>query len=272
MPLLDVIGRQLGFAIDRIRAEEASQHNQRALGEAKARAERADRLKTDFLANMSHELRTPLNAIIGYSEMLEDELDALERPDLMDDVVRIRSAGSHLLELINNVLDLSKVEAGRMQLDISTFHAASVCRDVANTMHPLVRANHNEFELDIQDAISEMRGDELKLRQILINLLGNATKFTENGHIRLRVREIGEQLVFSVRDTGIGMSGEQVGRVFTAFEQADTSTTRRFGGTGLGLSVSRRYADILGGSLTCASRPGKGSTFTLRIPVHLKGN
>jgi len=242
-----------------------------ALKEAKLAAEAANRAKSQFLANMSHELRTPLNAIIGYSEMLEEEAADIGQADFVPDLQKIRSAGKHLLELINDVLDLSKIEAGKTELFLEDIDVGGMVRDVVTTLQPLVEQNANTFELKLDDALGAMHTDLTKLRQALFNLLSNACKFTENGVITLAVgRHTDAQqdwLVFNVSDTGIGMNPEQINTLFKEFVQADPSTTRKYGGTGLGLAISRRFCQMMGGDITVDSEKGAGSTFTIRVPA-----
>ncbi|WP_299989101.1 response regulator [uncultured Ruegeria sp.] len=231
-------------------------------------AETANKTKSTFLANMSHELRTPLNAIIGYSElMLEEAIDQKNEANLSD-LKKIQSAGKHLLALINDVLDLSKIEAGKMEFDLETFNVYQMIKDVSTTVHPLAQKNDNTLEILCSENVGEMVCDLTKVRQALLNLLSNACKFTENAKITLSVVRSKEtdQLEFSVTDQGIGMSPEQVDKVFEAFTQADSSTTRNYGGTGLGLSITKVFCEQLGGDIHCASTLGKGSTFTIRLP------
>ena len=242
-----------------------------ALKEARDAAEEHSRAKSRFLANMSHELRTPLSAVIGYSEMLEEEAEELGQESLLKDLGKIKSNAKHLLGLINDVLDLSKVEAEKMELDPEDIDVAAFATDAAGTVGALVGKKGNDLVLDIAADAGHARTDAVKLRQCLFNLLSNAAKFTEGGTITLRVkREIdgaGVWLAFTVEDTGIGMSPDQVGRLFERFTQADETTTRRFGGTGLGLALSRAFAHLLGGDITVTSVEGHGTSFTLRIPV-----
>ena len=238
---------------------------------ARDEAQSANRAKSEFLANMSHELRTPMNAIIGYSEMLEEEAEDQQLEDFVPDLQKIQTAGNHLLSLINDVLDLSKIEAGRMELFLETFDVAGMLTDVGNTVGPLAEKNHNTVKIDYDQSIGEMHSDLVKVRQSLINLLSNACKFTESGLIELSARRTrsgdDEQICFSVSDSGIGMNAEQLQRIFAAFGQADSSTTRRFGGTGLGLTITQKFAHLLGGEVTVTSEPDQGSTFTLTLPA-----
>ena len=238
-----------------------------ALSHARDAAESANRAKSNFLANMSHELRTPLSAVIGYGEMMEEELTDLGHIGLLADLGKIKSNARHLLGLINDVLDLSKVEAGRMDLVVEEVDLAALAREVGETVSTLVQRKRNHLALDLADGLGTIRSDGFKIRQCLLNLLGNAAKFTEDGRITLSVAREGEAAVLRVADTGIGMTPEQLGRLFQRFAQADETTTRRFGGTGLGLALTRALADLLGGSIEVASRTGDGTTFTLRLPT-----
>src|SRR5512135_39269 len=216
--------------------------------EANEEARRATQAKSAFLANMSHELRTPLNAILGYSEMLAEDARASGHDDLAPDLEKIQTAGRHLLGLINGVLDLSKIEAGKMRLHLETFDVAGVVEEAVVTARPVVEKNGNRFEVDYPPDIGSIREDATKMRQVLLNLLSNAGKFTQNGRVRLEVRReigpAGNWVFFRVSDTGIGMTEEQVGRLFQAFEQADAGTTRKYGGTGLGLAITQKLCRL----------------------------
>ncbi len=234
---------------------------------AKEKAEEANRAKSTFLANMSHELRTPLNAILLYSELLTDEIQERGMSDLVPDLAKIQSAGKHLLSLIDDILDLAKIEAGRMSAYLEDCDLPTLFGDIERTVQPLVAKNHNRFSMELDPALPCIQTDLRMLRQILYNLLNNAAKFTENGLILLRVKREGPVAVFQVQDSGIGMTDDQVLRVFHEFTQADESTTRRFGGTGLGLSLCRKLTSLLDGELSVTSAPGEGSTFTFRLPL-----
>jgi signal transduction histidine kinase len=247
----------------------------RAAQEARTIAEAANRTKSQFLANMSHELRTPLNAIIGYSEMLHEEAEGLGQADFIPDLQKIQFAAKHLLGLINDVLDISKIEAGKMELHLETFDVDAMLQEVLTTIGPLREKNANRLELRQADELGVMRADRIKVQQSLLNLLSNACKFTEHGTITLDVmREVVDGtawVTFSVTDNGIGMAPEQMEKLFQVFSQVDESTTRKYGGTGLGLSISQRFCQMMGGQITVESEPGKGSVFNMRLPVEVKG-
>jgi PAS domain S-box-containing protein len=237
---------------------------------AREAAEEASRTKSAFLANMSHELRTPMNAIIGYSEMLTEEAEDLGQESFIPDLKKIHSAGKHLLGLINDVLDLSKIEAGKMTLYLEEFDVPTMVAEVAATIQPLIEKNRNRLVVECPDNLAPMRADVTKVRQMLFNLLSNAAKFTEDGRITLAMApatQDGEPFVaFRVADTGIGMTPEQLKKLFQAFVQADASTTRKYGGTGLGLAISRKFCVMMGGDITVTSEPGKGTTFVAMLP------
>jgi signal transduction histidine kinase/CheY-like chemotaxis protein len=241
---------------------------------AKEAAEQANRTKSAFLANMSHELRTPLNAIIGYSEMLQEEAEDSGNTEAVPDLRKIHGAGKHLLALINDILDLSKIEAGKMELFLETFEVRHLVDEVRSTIHPMIEKNGNVLELDCPADVDGMHADVTRVRQILLNLLSNASKFTEGGTVRLQVRreeaDDGDTVVFRVTDTGIGMTEEQLGKLFQAFSQADASTSRKYGGTGLGLVICRRFAQMMGGDVSVESTMGEGSIFTVRLPARVK--
>ena len=230
-------------------------------------AESANQAKSAFLANMSHELRTPLNAIIGYSEMMLEDAEAEGAGERISDLQKVRSSGTHLLGLINDILDISKIEANKLELNIDRVDLADLLSDVETTAVPLMEANDNRFKVTMPDDVGLIEGDDQRLRQILLNLLSNAAKFTENGDIDLTVERTGDSWVrFVVRDTGIGMSAEQVDRLFQPFVQADSSIAQRYGGSGLGLSISQRFVEMMGGRITIDSEPGEGSCFTVWLP------
>ncbi len=239
------------------------------LAKARSAAEEASLAKSQFLANVSHELRTPLNAVIGYAELLEEDLVATDHPTGPDDLRRIQSAARQLLSLINEILDLSKIESGRLDLEEIETDFQQLARDAAELVAPAVQKNANTLVLAMADDVPHGLADTGKVRQCVVNLLANAAKFTSGGEISLDLRTTpcGGFVAFTVRDTGIGMSDQQMSRLFEAFVQADASTTRRFGGTGLGLAITRRLARAMGGDVTVYSAPGEGSCFTLTAPL-----
>ena len=265
---LGSVADALALGVNRNRVEED-------LAKAKEVAEEASRTKSLFLANMSHELRTPLNAILGYSEMLQEEATDQSLDEFVPDLEKINGAGRHLLSLINDILDLSKIEAGKMELYVEAFDASGLIDEVAATVRPLIAQNGNTLAIERSPELGTVRSDLTKVRQCLFNLLSNAAKFTKGGTITLNVdrermesvdrAEPRDWLVFRVTDTGIGMSAEQILGLFQAFTQADASTTRKFGGTGLGLALTRRFSQMMGGDVTVSSVPGEGSTFTIKI-------
>jgi signal transduction histidine kinase/CheY-like chemotaxis protein/HAMP domain-containing protein len=247
---------------------ELRQHNLE-LEEARELSEVANRTKSQFLANMSHELRTPLNAIIGYSEILQEDAADSGQEQVVPDLKKIEGAGRHLLGLINDILDLSKVEAGKMDVFIEEIDIPSLLDEVKAIITPLVAKNGNTLEVRLADRIGSMRTDRTKVKQCLLNVLSNASKFTQDGKLTVGVErlETDRRMVqIMISDTGIGMSGEQLGRLFQAFSQADASTTKKFGGTGLGLAITRHFCRLLGGDVTVASQVGEGSTFTIVLP------
>jgi len=259
--LMTTFADQAVIAIENVRLFDEIQDKSRQLAEASQH-------KSQFLANMSHELRTPLNAIIGVSEMLREDAEAAKQD--LEPLDRVLGAGRHLLALINDILDLSKIEAGRMELQLETFPLMPVIEDVAKTIEPMATKNSNRLVIDCPADIGTIHADQMRLRQAMLNLMSNANKFTERGTITVDARQGQEDgrdwVTISVSDTGIGMTAEQMGKLFQEFSQADASTTRKYGGTGLGLAISRRFCQMMGGDITVESEPGKGSTFTIRLP------
>jgi signal transduction histidine kinase len=262
--LVETFADQAAIAIENVRLFDEIQDKSRQLAEASQH-------KSQFLANMSHELRTPLNAIIGVTEMLREDAQDLKRDSEFEPLDRVLGAGRHLLALINDILDLSKIEAGRMELHLESFSLAPLIDDCVKTIETLAAKNANRVVVHCDPAIETMHADQMRVRQALLNLVSNANKFTSGGTITIDVQQREEEdgrdwLTIAVTDTGIGMTAEQTGKLFREFSQADSSTTRKYGGTGLGLAISRRFCQMMGGDITVESEPGRGSTFTIRLP------
>jgi len=268
--LINAIAAQLGAVMQRKRQEAEIYRVNQELALARDRALEASRTKSAFVANMSHELRTPLNAIIGYSEMLQDEAQETGQDQIVPDLKKIHSAGKHLLELINDILDLSKIESGKMDIYIEPFNVPELIEEVITTIRPIQERNGNQLVVECDPEINSIRSDVTKVKQSLFNLLSNACKFTKNGLISLSIERKNiagvEWISFNVTDTGIGISPDQINRLFREFSQADSSTTRKYGGTGLGLTISQRFCRMLGGDITLESQLGKGSTFSIHLP------
>jgi len=260
--LVETFADQAVIAIENVRLFDEIQDKSRQLAEASER-------KSQFLASMSHELRTPLNAIIGLTEMMVTNAARFGTEKALEPLRRVNAAGTHLLSLINEVLDLSKIEAGKLELNPEPVNLARLIDEVIGTAGQLAEKNQNRLIVEAQENVGALNADPMRLKQILLNLLSNACKFTKEGEIVLRVRKVAdgrEWVELAVADTGIGLTAEQLAKLFQDFTQADSLTARRYGGTGLGLAISRKLARMMGGDVTVASEPGKGSVFTVRLP------
>jgi signal transduction histidine kinase len=262
--LVTTFADQAAIAIENVRLFEEIQDKNRQLAEASEH-------KSQFLASMSHELRTPLNAIIGLTEMMVTNAARFGTEKALEPLRRVNAAGTHLLSLINEILDLSKIEAGKLELNPEPVNLARLIDEVVGTAGQLAEKNKNRLVVEAQENLGALTADPMRLKQILLNLLSNACKFTKEGEVALRVRKVADGRVeLAVADSGIGMTAEQQAKLFQDFTQADSLTARRYGGTGLGLAISRKLARMMGGDLTVASEAGKGSVFTVRLPVGLE--
>jgi signal transduction histidine kinase len=260
--LVSTFADQAVIAIENVRLFDEIQDKSRQLAEASER-------KSQFLASMSHELRTPLNAIIGLTEMMVTNAARFGTEKALEPLRRVNAAGKHLLDLINEVLDLSKIEAGKLELNVEAVDLARLIDEVIGTAGQLAEKNQNRLIVEAQENVGALAADSLRLKQILLNLLSNACKFTKEGEVALRVRKVADGrdwVELAVADTGIGLTAEQQAKLFQEFTQADSLTARRYGGTGLGLALSRKLARMMGGDVTVTSEPGKGSVFTVRLP------
>jgi signal transduction histidine kinase len=259
--LLQTFAAQSVLAIQNARLFQEIEEKSRELAQASQH-------KSQFLANMSHELRTPLNAIIGVTEMLREDAEATKQD--LEPFDRVLGAGRHLLALINDILDLSKIEAGRMELALTTFALAPLIDDVVKTIEPLAAKNSNNVSVNCEAAIGTVHADQMRLRQALLNLMSNANKFTDRGTITIDACQRPENgcgwITLAVKDTGIGMTPDQIGKLFQEFSQASSATASKYGGTGLGLVISRRFCQMMGGDIAVESEPSRGSTFTMRLP------
>ncbi len=258
--LVSTFADQAAIAIENVRLFDEIQDKSRQL-------EEASQHKSQFLASMSHELRTPLNAIIGLTEMMVANAARFGTEKALEPLNRVHRAGTHLLGLINQVLDLSKIEAGKLELNPQTVELVPLIDEVVGTARQLAEQNKNRLVVESQDDLGAITVDAMRLRQILLNLLSNACKFTKEGEVTLKARKNGgDWIELAVSDTGIGMTPEQQSKLFEEFSQAEATTAARFGGTGLGLAITRKLARMMGGDVTVASEPGKGSVFTVRLP------
>ncbi len=272
--MTEVQAKNLELESHRERLEQTVKKRTAQLEDAMEGARAANEAKSQFLANMSHELRTPMNAIIGYTEMLVEDAEDLGQDDFIPDLKKIHTAGKHLLALINDILDLSKIEAGKMELYCEDFEVSSLLKEIASTIHSLVEKNSNQLELEYGDGLGIMHSDLTKVRQCLFNLLSNACKFTEKGTITLsadRIEADADSMIrFRVADTGIGVPPENLEKLFQEFTQADASTTRKYGGTGLGLTITRKFCEMMGGAIRVTSKTGEGTTFVIELPTQCK--
>jgi PAS domain S-box-containing protein len=270
--VIGAIAMQLGVLMRRKRDEESLRLMNDELALARDLALEANRTKSSFIANMSHELRTPLNAILGYSEILQEDAALLGLEDFGNDLQKIHKSGRHLLELINDILDMTKIEAGKLEIYYDNFDLPLLIWDTTTMIQPLVFKNNNRLGIDCDPQLGDIRADMTRLRQILLNLLSNACKFTESGEIQIKVNRQnsgeGEFFCLAISDTGIGISAGNLQKLFQSFSQADSSTTRQYGGTGLGLAISQRLCQMMGGVIKVQSDFGKGSTFTIFLPVN----
>lgn len=281
LELLNTVAQHIGVAFSNARSFEQLQRTNELLEmkvaertaelvAARDEAVKANKIKSAFLANMSHELRTPLNAIIGYSELMEQQTMKEGQNDYVEDLRRISLSGRHLLSMINNVLDMAKIEAGRVDLYIEKFDVENMVNDVTSMLLPLARNNNNELYVFCDRNVGSIWADETKIRQSVLNVVNNACKFTKNGKVYVCIstekRKLGDYISIEVSDTGIGMTDEQMARLFQEFSQADPATSRQYGGSGLGLAISKRFCNMMGGDITVASKFGEGSVFTILIP------